>query len=143
MLEHNYLSWLALLITATIGISVSLWGYYQIINIPPPTTLEVSRPAKTIQIYSPTMNETIKSPVKISGQAKTETGYIIIKLMDRNGLELASVQAPVGKEEFTPFETEIKFKKPDTNLGLIKITQHPLSEGALVNTKNILVIFAD
>lgn len=143
MLERNYLGWLALLITATIGISVSLWGYYQIINIPPPTTLEVNRPARTVHIYSPKMNEKIESPVKISGQAKTETGSIIIKLMDRNGLELASAQAPVGKEDFTPFEVEIKFKKPDTNLGLIKITQHPLNEGTLAYTKNILVTFAD
>lgn len=141
--DKNYLHWIALLIATIIGIGVSLWGYYQIINIPPPTTLEVRNLPKTIFINSPKMNEGITSPVKISGRARSETGAIIATILDKNGAVLQTAQAPVKKNEFTPFEINIKYKRPDSDIGLITITQNPFSEDKPTYKKSILIKFSD
>ncbi|MBI4837419.1 MAG: hypothetical protein HY813_03400 [Candidatus Portnoybacteria bacterium] len=141
--SRNYLYWIALLIATTISISVSLWGYHQIINIPPPTTLEIKRLPKTIFIDSPTMNERIANPIRIVGRARSETSAIIATLLDKNGVVLRAAQAPVKKNELTPFEIEIKYEKPNTDLGLITITQSPFDKENPTYKKSILVKFSD
>jgi hypothetical protein len=142
LLSRNYLYWIALLIAATIGIGFSLWAYHQIINISPPTTLEIKRPPKTIFIDSPKTLERITSPVRIIGRAKSKTGAIIATLFDKNGTALETTQALVKKNELTPFEIEIKYEKPNTDLGLITITQDPFDEDNPTYKKSVLVKFS-
>ncbi len=141
--DKNYLNWLTLIIVSTIGIGVSLWAYHQIIGIPPPTTLEVRGLPKTIFVTSPKMNEQISNPVKIVGRAKSETGAIIATLLDKNGTALKTAQASVEKNELTPFEIEIKYERPNTDLGLITATQHPFDEDNPTYKKSVLVKFSD
>lgn len=141
--DKNYLYWIALLITTAIGIGISLWAYHQIISIPPPTTLEIKRLPKTIFIDSPKMNERITNPVRIVGRAKSETSAIIVTMMDKNGAVLKTARASVKKDELTPFETEIKYKKPNTDLGLIAVTQNPFDEDNPTYKKSVLIKFSD
>jgi hypothetical protein len=141
--SRNQLCWIALLLAGIIGITSSLWGYYQIINIPPPTTLEIKKLPKTIFIDSPKMNESITNPVRISGRAKSDTGAIMATLSDKNGIVLQTSQAQVGKNDLAPFEINIRYKKSDTNIGLITITQYPFDEDDPTYKKSVLIKFSD
>jgi len=80
----------------------------------------MKRLPKTIFIDSPAMNERIANPIKIAGRAKSETGAIIATLLDKNGMTIETARVSVRKNELTPFEIEIKYKRPNTDLGLIK-----------------------
>ncbi len=90
------------------------------------TTLIAAEKPGLIRVDSPRINETIKSPLTIMGQAR---GYWFfeasfpIKLLDENGQELgiaiAQAQSDWMTENFVPFKAVLEFQTSTTKKGTL------------------------
>lgn len=141
--NKNYINWLALLICATIGMTVSLYGYYQIINIPPPTTLNINQFPNTISISSPQMNQTIKNPVEISGKAMANDRKLLFQIKDKEGNLLAETTTPATKTKISPFSVVLSYAPSGTNTGFIEVSACCSLIEEEMSKKIILISFAN
>lgn len=87
--------------------------------------IDSARPTEgiDIRIFSPHVNGTIESPLKITGEAK---GWfvdkkLIVQLIDESGNILVNTEAvssaDINEEEYTPFEVTIDFDAKNVKAG--------------------------
>ncbi len=81
-----------------------------------------------ILVTSPTQNEKVISPIKITGKAKGTwyfEGTFTAELFDSNNTSLGTVQVNAKgdwmSEEFVPFEGDLTFTSPATKMGKLII----------------------
>lgn len=92
-----------------------------------------------IKVEKPTSNQVAANPIEISGQAKTETGTLEIKIQDLNNLTLASILTQTAqKQKMSPFSAKIKYKKPTSSKGIIEITES-VRGNASINFKKVRI----
>lgn len=106
--------------------------------------LEASNPAenKIIKITSPKINEAIKSPLMLSGQAAPFNGALQVRLKDASGLILAQKQImSKSGQRIAPFTSVIIFKKPTRAKGAVEIFTRPPNESMEANKLIIPVSF--
>ena len=79
-----------------------------------------------IQLFEPTPNQIVNSPLIIKGQARGTWFFeasFPVKLLDGNGKELAIKPAHAKgewmTENFVPFEVSLEFQKPETRRGVL------------------------
>jgi len=97
------------------------------------------------KIFSPLPNDTIKSPLEITGEAKGLwffEGSFPVKLVDSKGNVLVQGQAQAQGEWMTenlvPFTASLKFDKPETEVGLLIFSKDNPS-GMPENEKSISI----
>lgn len=136
-----YFNWIVLCIASIAGIGTSLWGYYQILNIQPPTSLEIQRPPRIIVITSPKIGEKIKNPILISGNILLKNKTLSICVKDKNNhiLKEASVQS---QEQIpTPFNLNLNYSQPTTENGFIEISEFSSETEINLTRKVIPILF--
>jgi hypothetical protein len=94
------------------------------------TNEEQKQEAPEIKIFSPLPNDTIKSPLEITGEARGFwffEGSFPIKLVDSKGKTLAEGQAKAQDEwmteDFVPFTASLKFDNSKTEIGLLILSK--------------------
>lgn len=139
-----------LLLTALVAVSFFgflLWSIEQVSR--EETTLlsaiiEATNPTenKTLKIISPRVNETVKSPVRVSGQAMAFGVMIETRIKDASGLVLAQKQIQIRNSQSpSSFSADIIFKKPTRTKGTVEIFIHSAKDGAESDKLIIPVIF--
>ncbi len=85
-----------------------------------------SIPVSTISVATPSMGDTITSPLIVSGKAWGSwffEGVFPVRLVDGNGLEISRNQAHAQEEwtvaDFVSFEATLKFQTPTTETGTL------------------------
>jgi len=140
--ERKYWEWSALAIATAIGMGISLWGYYQIINIPPPTSLNIQRPQKILGVSSPKVNDAIKNPFLISGNILIPDKTITIRVKDKNDNILKETSIQSEQTVPFPFNVNLSYSKPSSETGIIEFAAYSPEIGSEMDIKSVLVIFA-
>ncbi len=96
---------------------------------------------KIIKVISPKVNETIKSPVSISGQTLHAKGTLQIRIKDASGLILVKKQISV--KENSLFSSSLVYKKPTQTKGVIEIIIDTPKSIRGINILTIPVTFKD
>jgi len=107
---------------------------------------EIKNPTenKIIKIESPKINEAIKSPVVISGQASVFEAVLQTRIKDASGLILAQTQIMTAEgQTMSPFSASIKYKKPTKTNGTVEVFVNSPKDGSETNKLTIPVIFKD
>lgn len=107
---------------------------------------EVNRPAenKTIKVTSPKVNETIKSPVVISGRALVFKAVLQTRIKDASGLILAKTSITTQEgQKMSPFSSSVNYKKPTRTKGTVEVFINSAKDGSEVNKLSIPVVFKD
>ncbi|HRY52501.1 MAG TPA: Gmad2 immunoglobulin-like domain-containing protein [Candidatus Portnoybacteria bacterium] len=139
-----------LLLTALVAVSFFgflLWSIEQVSQEETmllSAIIETNNPTenKTIKIISPRVNEIIKSPVKVSGQAMVFGAIIETRIKDTSGLVLAQKQVQTrGSQNPSSFSADIIFKKPTRTRGTVEIFIHSPKDGAESDKLIIPVVF--
>ncbi len=99
---------------------------------------------QSIRVVSPKINEAIKSPITISGQAAVFEAVLHARLKDGSGIVLAE-QRLMSKEgqKMSPFSAEVKYKKPTRSKGNIEVFTFSPKDGSEINKVVIPVRFKD
>ena len=99
-----------------------------------------------IRVKTPHVNQTIESPLKITGEAKgwyTDKAFQI-QLIDDKGSVIASgtAKASGDGEDYVPFEAEITFDRKDAKVGdLVFQKSNPTNDPAKAGTFSFPVFF--
>lgn len=141
--EKKYYEWTALLIISFVGIGISLWGYWQILNLPAPTSLNINRAPKIIFIFSPQNNAVINNPVAISGKIVAPEKTIKFRIKDANNNILRERYIELPKEKLNLFNASIEYKKPTATKGLIQFLEFLPEDDMEINHRSIPVSFLD
>ncbi|MBU2219562.1 Gmad2 immunoglobulin-like domain-containing protein [Patescibacteria group bacterium] len=99
---------------------------------------------KIMRITSPKINEAIKSPFIISGQALILETVLQIRIKDASGLVLAQKQIKIKEsQKMSPFSSSIAYKRPTRTKGIVEIFVNSLEDGSEINKISIPVDFKD
>ncbi|MBU2036871.1 Gmad2 immunoglobulin-like domain-containing protein [Patescibacteria group bacterium] len=99
---------------------------------------------KIMKITSPKINEAIKSPFIISGQALILETVLQIRIKDASGLVLAQKQIKIKEsQKMSPFSSSIAYKRPTRTKGIVEIFVNSLEDGSEINKISIPVDFKD
>jgi hypothetical protein len=123
--DKKVINWGVLVVITIISTAISLYAYFQIINIPPPVYVSVTRPyPKTIFINSPKTNKIIENPVLISGKAKVSEGILTIIIRDskENILQKTTINNMKSNTPL-PFSLILPYIKPNTKMGTIEASE--------------------
>jgi hypothetical protein len=101
-----------------------------------------------IRVSSPSVNEIVTSPMKISGEAKgwySESSFII-KLLDDKGVVLAEGSAKSKgdgtKDEYVPFEADLEFDPKEAKNGnLVFEKSNPSGKAENAGSFSFAVLF--
>lgn len=97
-----------------------------------------------VQIGSPKMNQPVKSPVTVAGQANTTDNAVKIRIKDQNGLVLANATAKTKESnKLSPFSLQVKYKKPAAAKGVVEIFLISPKDNSEIYKISIPVIFQD
>ena len=120
-----------LLLLVGLGLLTSgcLWSKKPIASPPPPLPVTAAIP-DLITVSQPTINQTIASPVLITGEARGkwyfEASFPVV-LLDANNQELAKgvaqAQGDWMTENFVPFSVSLTFSPPATPTGQLILTK--------------------
>lgn len=101
-----------------------------------------------IRVFSPHVNGTIESPLKITGEAK---GWfvdqkLIVQLIDEKGIVLVNTEAKastdINEEEYVPFEAMIEFDAKNMKAGdLVFQKVNPSNDPSQARTFSFPVFF--
>jgi len=108
--------------------------------------LGVKNPAQneTIKVTSPKPNGTIKSPVKVAGQAAVFEAVLKIRVKDAANLVLAEKTVMTSEgQKMSPFSAKITYKKPSRPKGTIEFFTNSPKDGSETNKLIIPVTFND
>jgi len=141
--EKKYYEWIALLAVSLIGMAVSLYGYYQIVNIPPPTSLDIKKTPKIIFIFNPKANSEIKNPVEISGRVAIPEKTIKMRIKDRNEKILKEIFLPASISALEKFNASFSYKTPTTKTGLIQFFEYSEEDDFEIGKRTIPVSFSE
>lgn len=141
--DKKYLEWSALLIISFIGMGISLWGYWQIINIPPPTSLDIKKTPKILFIFSPEKNAIIDNPVSISGKIKDHSKSFRIRIKDYNDKILENTQMNISMSELDLFTISLKYKSASAKNGIIQFYEYLPEEDIEISHRSIPVTFSN
>ncbi len=140
--ERKYWEWGVLAVATAIGMGISLWGYYQIINIPPPTSLNIQRPQKILAVSSPKVNDAIKNPILISGNILVPDKRITIRIKDKNANTIKETSIQSEQTIPFPFSVSLSYNKPSSETGIIEFSTYSPEVGSEMDIKSVLVMFA-
>lgn len=99
---------------------------------------------KAIKISSPKINEAIKSPVKVSGQAAVFEAVLQVRIKDASGLVLAQKRIMTAEgQKMSPFSSTISYKKPSRPKGAVEVYSISPKDGLEINKLSIPVSFKD
>lgn len=141
--EKKYYEWFALLIVSLISMGASLYGYYQIINIPAPTSLDIIKTPKIIFIFTPKANSEINNPVEISGRVAAPEKTIKIRIKDRNDNILKETFLPASASKLDKFLASFSYKTPSTKTGIIQFFEYSQEGDIEIGKRAIPVIFPE
>jgi len=98
-----------------------------------------------ITVTSPTANQTIKSPVKISGNSATWEGTVNIKIKDNNNKILANTFTMGGGAPgpAAPFSKDVVYTAPSASQGVVEVFEVNQKDGSETNKVSIPVTFGD
>ena len=147
--KHN---WGRLILVALVGsvfcgfLLVTIWQIQSDQEIMSSSEIIVKSPAKndSIKVISPKINESIKSPVQISGQAAIFEAQFNARIKDDSGLILAETQLRTEEgQTMSPFSAKIKYKKPTRSKGVVEVFDISAKDGSEIDKVSIPVIFQD
>lgn len=147
--QHN---WTRLVLTALVGgvfcasLLIAIWQFQSDGEIMFNSEMIVKRSARndSIKVTSPKMNERIKSPVQVSGQAAIFEAEFNVRIKDNSGLILTETQIMTKEgQTMSPFSSKIKYKKPSRSEGIVEIFDISAKDGSEINKISIPVTFAD
>jgi len=147
--RHN---WVRLILTALVSgvfcgfLLVAIWQFKSDEEIMFSSEMIVKSPARndSIKVTVPKINEQIKSPVQISGQAAVFEAQFNARIKDDSGLVLAETQLMTEEgQTMSPFSAKIKYKKPSRREGVIEVFDISPKDGTEIHKVSIPVIFQD
>lgn len=147
--QHN---WVRLILTALVGgvfcsfLLIAIWQFQSDEEIMSSSEMIIKSPARNdfIKVVSPKINEQIKSPVQISGQAAIFEAQFNARIKDNSGLILAEAQLRTEEgQTMSPFSAKIKYKKPSRREGVVEIFDISAKDGSEINKVSIPVTFLD
>lgn len=95
------------------------------------------------QVYSPKVNDTIKSPIKVKGKIAAFEGSFVIRILDSTGKKLKEqVVQTEGAPTWGSFDEKIEFSKPTTPEGFIEIGEYSAEDGHFISRNKIKVNFS-
>lgn len=141
--DKKYLEWSALLIISFIGMGISLWGYWQIVNLPPPTSLDIKKAPKILFIFSPSNNALIDNPVSISGKINDTSRSFRIRIKDSNNQILEDLQIDPSVSKLNLFNILLKYKNPTIEKGLIQFYEYLSEDDLEIGHRSIPVTFSN
>ncbi len=101
---------------------------------------------KFIQVKSPQKDESIKSPVLVSGAANVFEANVRVRIKDNKGNTLAdtfiTAQGAYGSKLY-PFEKEIEYTSPSSKKGIVEVFEESPKDGSEIHKVEIPVIFED
>jgi len=125
---------------------IAIWQFQSDEEIMFNSEMTIKNPARnnSIKVVSPKINEQIKSPVQISGQAAIFEAQFNARIKDNSGLILAEAQLRTEEGQMmSPFSARIKYKKPSRREGTIEIFDISAKDGSEIHKISIPVIFQD
>lgn len=147
--QHN---WTRLFLTALVGgtfclfLLTAIWQFQSDEEIMSNSAIFLKNPTRndSIKVTSPKINEQIKSPVQISGQAAIFEAQFNARIKDNSGLVLAEAQLRTEEgQTMSPFSAKIKYKKPSRGEGIVEVFDISAKDGSEINKVSIPVIFQD
>ena len=147
--RHN---WLRLVLTALVGsvfcgfLLIAIWQFQSDGEIMSSSEMTIKNPTGNdfIKVTSPKINEQIKSPAKISGQAAVFEAQFNARIKDNSGLILAEAQLRTQEgQTMSPFSAKIKYKKPSRREGVVEVFDISAKDGSEINKVSIPVVFLD
>ena len=141
-----------LILTALVGgafcgfLLVAIWQFQLDQEIMFSSEIIIKSPARnnSIEVTAPKINERIKSPVQISGQAAIFEAQFNARIKDNSGLILAETQLRTEEgQTMSPFSAKIKYKKSSANQGIIEVFDVSPKDGAEIYKVSIPVTFQD
>lgn len=106
----------------------------------PPVRLE----SENIYVSAPAPDQTVTSPVTVSGQARVFENVVNIRLRDEDGRILAETYTTADAPDigqFGPFSISLSFDAPTGTTGTIEVFQQSARDGSETDTVSIPVRF--
>lgn len=103
------------------------------------------QPQANITVTAPTPNQTISSPVTITGQARVFENAINWDIRDSNGALVASGNAMATAPDigqFGPYTITTNFPAPTTSTGTVRVFNYSAKDGAMENVVTVPVFFS-
>lgn len=129
-------------VDGTVDQAMDWWGHVGLSEQPFSRDMAVVQ-EPLIWVTSPTDNQVIGSPLKITGSAMVFEATVSYRLKDANGKILASgfTNASTGAPERGDFQTEVTFKVPAPGKGQLEVFEVSMKDGSDRNKVIIPVVF--
>lgn len=153
--------WASITVMVIIAVATVLvvWGAFFIMNDIQKISEEISAVIKIeqeeeketetsneyLEVDSPSLNQTIESPVGISGKSNFFEANTRIRIKDDNDKVLADTftTAEGWMGELHPFSEEVSYETPSAEKGVVEVFEESAKDGSEINKVTIPVIFYD
>lgn len=94
-------------------------------SVTPSASASVSPSAGSIVVRAPRPDDDILSPVVVTGTARTVTGEVLVRVLARDGTELAAMSVPIdcGEGCRGTFRAELAFFAPSRQPGAVQVLE--------------------
>jgi len=106
---------------------------------------EVAIIDNNIVVNKPLSNDTITSPLEITGRAKVSEGTVLFRLKDawENVIASGSVNTNINESDWGYFSGELKFDTPASPFGWLEVYSQNSSDGSELNLIKLPIVFQD